>query len=84
MCAKLFHRYNLLKMVQKFGVIKKFDFLFHKSGPLKGQPRGYCFVTYENREQALKALQAMNGKTVLEKDLVVKWAHTVPDVSSIF
>ncbi|XP_054724612.1 probable RNA-binding protein 18 [Uloborus diversus] len=71
--------YNLLKMVQQFGEIKKFDFLFHKSGPLKGMPRGYCFVTYETREQAEKALAALHGKRVLDKDLAVKWSHSVSD-----
>ncbi|GFU51568.1 probable RNA-binding protein 18 [Trichonephila clavipes] len=70
--------YILLKIVQKYGQIKKFDFLFHKSGPLKGQPRGYSFVTYETRDQAEKALAALNGKLALGKHLVVKWAHTAP------
>ncbi|GFR12881.1 probable RNA-binding protein 18 [Trichonephila clavata] len=73
--------YILLKIVQKYGQIKKFDFLFHKSGPLKGQPRGYSFVTYETRDQAEKALAALNGKLALGKHLVVKWAHTAPTES---
>lgn len=70
--------YHLIKVLQKFGTVKKFDFLFHKSGPLKGQPRGYCFVTYETRSEAEKALAALNGKTVLSKNLSVKWANSVP------
>ncbi|GIY89628.1 probable RNA-binding protein 18 [Caerostris darwini] len=70
--------YNLLKIMQKFGKIEKFDFLFHKSGALKGQPRGYSFVTYETREQAEQALAVLNGKLALGKNLVVKWAHTAP------
>ncbi|KAF6126863.1 RNA binding motif protein 18 [Phyllostomus discolor] len=32
--------YHLLKLLQKFGTVKQFDFLFHKSGALEGQPRG--------------------------------------------
>ncbi|XP_067868663.1 probable RNA-binding protein 18 isoform X2 [Heterodontus francisci] len=43
--------YNLLKLLQKFGKVKQFDFLFHKSGPLEGQPRGYCFVNFETKER---------------------------------
>ncbi|KAF8785861.1 probable RNA-binding protein 18 [Argiope bruennichi] len=73
--------YHLLKIVQKYGKIKKFDFLFHKSGALKGQPRGYSFVTYETREQAENALAALNGKQALGKNLVVRWAHTAPSES---
>ncbi|XP_035216324.1 probable RNA-binding protein 18 isoform X3 [Stegodyphus dumicola] len=75
--------YSLLKIVQQFGQIKKFDFLFHKSGVLKGQPRGYSFVTYETREQAEKALVSLNGKRALDKNLVVKWAHTVPSEAPV-
>lgn len=54
-CA-LFHvlpprgRYHLVKLLEKFGNVKQFDFLFHKSGPLEGQPRGYCFVNFNTRE----------------------------------
>eukprot|EP00069_Balaena_mysticetus_P004501 bmy_04591T0 len=33
-------RYHLLKLLQRFGTVKQFDFLFHKSGALEGQPRG--------------------------------------------
>ncbi|XP_043914212.1 probable RNA-binding protein 18 isoform X3 [Protopterus annectens] len=43
--------YHLLKLLQKFGQVKQFDFLFHKSGPLEGQPRGYCFVNFETKEK---------------------------------
>ncbi len=28
----------------------KFDYLFHKTGPLKGKPRGYAFVEYASAE----------------------------------
>ena len=38
--------YQLLKILQKCGQIEKFDMIFHKSGPLAGQARGYAFVTY--------------------------------------
>ncbi len=39
-----------MKLLEKFGNVKQFDFLFHKSGPLEGQPRGYCFVNFNTRE----------------------------------
>ncbi|KAG2470285.1 RBM18 protein, partial [Polypterus senegalus] len=44
-------RFNLIKLLEKFGKVKQFDFLFHKSGPLEGQPRGYCFVNFETKER---------------------------------
>ncbi|XP_067327861.1 probable RNA-binding protein 18 [Anolis sagrei] len=67
--------YHLLKLLQKFGKVKQFDFLFHKSGALEGQPRGYCFVNFETKQEAEQAIQCLNGKLALSKKLVVRWAH---------
>ncbi|XP_077161206.1 putative RNA-binding protein 18 isoform X1 [Paroedura picta] len=67
--------YHLLKLLQKFGKVKQFDFLFHKSGALEGQPRGYCFVNFETKPEAEQAIQCLNGKLALSKKLVVRWAH---------
>lgn len=67
--------YHLIKLLEKFGKVKQFDFLFHKSGPLEGQPRGYCFVNFHTKEEAERAIQCLNGKLALSKRLVVRWAH---------
>ncbi|XP_056154576.1 probable RNA-binding protein 18 [Lampris incognitus] len=67
--------YHLVKLLEKFGKVKQFDFLFHKSGPLEGQPRGYCFVNFHTREEAERAIRCLNGKLALSKRLVVRWAH---------
>ena len=75
------HRYHLLRLLQKFGTVKQFDFLFHKSGALEGQPRGYCFVNFETKQEAEQAIQCLNGKLALSKKLVVRWAHAQVKVS---
>ncbi|XP_053501139.1 probable RNA-binding protein 18 isoform X2 [Ictalurus furcatus] len=49
-------RYHLVKLLEKFGQVEQFDFLFHKSGPLEGQPRGYCFVNFHTKEVPLTCL----------------------------
>ncbi|XP_035246325.1 probable RNA-binding protein 18 [Anguilla anguilla] len=67
--------YHLVKLLERFGKVKQFDFLFHKSGPLEGQPRGYCFVNFQTKEEAERAIQCLNGKLALSKKLVVRWAH---------
>ncbi|XP_040162508.1 probable RNA-binding protein 18 [Anopheles arabiensis] len=69
--------YQLLKIVQKYGKIEKFDMLFHRSGPLAGYPRGYAFVTYENHRDSESALHRLDGKLVGEKTIVVRWAKHV-------
>lgn len=50
MLIKYHVRYTLLQVFSKFGKISKLDFLFHKSGPLKGKPRGYAFVEYADAD----------------------------------
>lgn len=72
--------FQLIKLLKKYGNVKKFDFLFHKAGPLKGHPRGYCFVTYETKEQAEHALSCLHGKLVFSKTLVAKWSNSLPNV----
>jgi RNA recognition motif-containing protein len=34
----------------KFGKIVKEEFMWHKDGPRRGQPRGYCFVEFATHE----------------------------------
>lgn len=43
-------RYSLMQLCSKFGKISKLDYLFHKTGPQKGKPRGYAFVEYSTKE----------------------------------
>ncbi|RYZ85317.1 MAG: hypothetical protein EOP06_16495 [Proteobacteria bacterium] len=43
-------RYTLIQVFSKAGKIAKLDYLFHKTGPLRGKPRGYAFVEYTNKE----------------------------------
>lgn len=43
-------RYTLIQVFSKCGKVAKMDFLFHKTGPLKGKPRGYAFVEYSTKE----------------------------------
>lgn len=67
--------FHLLKLLQKFGNIEKFDLLFHRSGPLAGQPRGYAFVTYSQLEDAKRVKTALDGTKVGTKNIAIKWAY---------
>ena len=68
-------------MVENFGPLVEFDFLYHRSGPQAGQPRGYAFVTFKSSQAAQSAMQVLDGKIVLGRRLAVKWAHAQDEVS---
>ncbi|TPX65979.1 hypothetical protein SpCBS45565_g04797 [Spizellomyces sp. 'palustris'] len=63
--------YNLITLFAPHGKIRKIDYLWHKHGPRKGEPRGYCFVEYERRVDAVGAVAAMNGRVVGGRKLTV-------------
>ncbi|XP_006823947.1 putative RNA-binding protein 18 [Saccoglossus kowalevskii] len=67
--------YQLLQILKRYGDVKEFDFLFHKSGPNVGKPRGYSFVNYSTKEEAEKAMKNLDGKLALSKKLSVCWAQ---------
>jgi RNA-binding protein 18 len=69
-----------LKLLQQYGAIEKFDLLFHRTGPLSGQPRGYAFITYSSIKDATRALKELHGKMVGTKNIAVRFAHSVPKV----
>lgn len=48
--------YTLLQVFSKFGKITKLDLMFHKTGVLKGKPRGYAFVEYLDKEVRLAGI----------------------------
>lgn len=63
-------------MVRVYGNIEKFDMLFHRSGPYAGQPRGFAFVTYKLRQDAVKAMNSLNGQLLGNKRICVKFAKS--------
>ncbi|KAL4080051.1 hypothetical protein V8B97DRAFT_1914171 [Scleroderma yunnanense] len=73
--------YALLQVFSKYGKVSKLDFLFHKSGPNKGKPRGYAFIEFANETDAGKALENTNGKPLRGRKLVVTFAHQAPLVN---
>ncbi|KAK0569071.1 hypothetical protein OC861_001313 [Tilletia horrida] len=67
--------YTLIQVYSKHGKVAKLDFLFHKSGPQKGKPRGFAFVEYATREEAMQALIATNDKMLRGRKLSVTFAN---------
>ncbi|KAA1477044.1 hypothetical protein DENSPDRAFT_785933 [Dentipellis sp. KUC8613] len=70
--------YTLIQLFSKFGKLSHLDFLFHKSGPLKGKPRGYAFVEFVEAADAERALSVAHNKLLRGRRLVVTHAHQAP------
>ncbi|KAG2340600.1 RNA-binding domain-containing protein [Suillus weaverae] len=70
--------YTLLQIFTKFGKVSKLDFLFHRTGPNKGKPRGYAFLQYLHEGDAQTALENINGKLLRGRKLAVTFAHQAP------
>ncbi|XP_065676429.1 probable RNA-binding protein 18 [Hydra vulgaris] len=68
-------QYQLLQLVKTCGVVKLFDFVYHTSGPLKGEPRGFCFIQFEKDAEANRALVKLNGLQLQKSCLKVDWAR---------
>ncbi|GAA5902678.1 hypothetical protein JCM6882_004040 [Rhodosporidiobolus microsporus] len=66
--------YLLMQVCARHGKIAKLDYLFHKTGPQKGKPRGYAFVEYSTKEEAQRALGALNDKVLRGRKMVVSLA----------
>jgi len=60
-CQKYLFRYSLLQLLRRCGKIKDLDFLFHKSGPLQGQCRGFSFATFYCKEVIVSCLCIQSG-----------------------
>ncbi|KXS13582.1 RNA-binding domain-containing protein [Gonapodya prolifera JEL478] len=66
--------YHIIKLFQPFGKITRIDYMWHKYGPHRGQPKGFCFLEYETHENAMNAIKSMDGKQVKGKHLVVSFS----------
>ncbi|KAF8269459.1 hypothetical protein EI94DRAFT_1450403, partial [Lactarius quietus] len=70
--------YTLIQVFSKFGKLARLDYLFHKTGALRGKPRGYAFVEYTGERDAAVALEAANGKVLRGRNITVTYAHQAP------
>ncbi|XP_055693163.1 probable RNA-binding protein 18 [Lutzomyia longipalpis] len=68
--------YQLVKILQKYGDIENFELVYHRTGPLAGQSRGYAFVTYKTKQNATTAIQRLTGKQIDGRSIAVGLAKT--------
>nr|AFK40282.1 unknown [Medicago truncatula] len=65
---------TLLKMFSPYGKIMSEDFLWHTRGPKRGEPRGFAFIQYSTKEEAILAKEKMHGRLACSRPLVIRLA----------
>jgi cold-inducible RNA-binding protein len=67
---------DLQDMFAAYGPVQQVDMIMDR---MTGRPRGFGFVTMENKEDAQKAIEALHGKNVGGRDLTVNEARPRED-----
>jgi len=67
--------YHLIQLYQTFGKIDRLQFMWHHVGEQKGQPRGYAFIEFTNKLEAIIAQKSTDGKLLGGRRLVVRFAE---------
>jgi len=67
--------YMVLQLFKRHGKIVKEQFMWHIHGPRRGEPRGYCFIEYATRNEAVLAKEKLNGRITMGKPLVVRFVN---------
>jgi len=71
--------YQLLKILDKFGTVSQYDYLYHINDTGRRTPRGYAFVTFTTMSSAEKAMDTLNKTTVLGREILVRLANPKTD-----
>ncbi|PWN24712.1 RNA-binding domain-containing protein [Jaminaea rosea] len=74
--------YDLVQLFQPYGHLTKLDVVFHRSGPLRGKPKGFAFVEFSKREDSLRAKVELDGKPFKAgRTLSVNFANQVDEAT---
>jgi hypothetical protein len=65
----------IIKLFRPHGKIVREQFMWHNHGPRRGEPRGYCFVEYSKREEAVRAKNALDGNRLCGRSLSVRFVE---------
>src|SRR5207237_8787675 len=69
---------DLQDLFAAYGPVQSVDMIMDR---MTGRPRGFGFVTMENKDDADKAVAALNGKNLDGRDLTVKEARPLEERS---
>ena len=62
---------DLIKIFQQFGTVKNVAYVWHKVGPLRGQPRGFAFVEMSTIDEARTAENKLHKSVVRGRKIII-------------
>ena len=62
---------DLLTIFCKAGKVSRVDYVWHLSGPKRGQPQGFAFIEFENVSDAKHAIVLLNNKVLRGRRIAV-------------
>lgn len=71
--AKSVQEKDVLTLFLPFGKIVDIAFFWHMHGPRKGEPKGYCFLTFAHTEDATAAIKALNDVRLHGRAIAVRY-----------
>jgi hypothetical protein len=71
--AKSVQEKDVLNLFLPYGKIVDIAFFWHMHGPRKGEPKGYCFLTYARTEDATAAIKALDDVRVHGRAIAVRY-----------
>ena len=72
--------FQLLKILEKFGRVSQFDFLYNINDAGARCPRGYAFATFSSQSSAEKAIKNLNKTEIMGREMIVRLANPKTDL----
>ena len=72
---------DLIKLFQKCGTVTDVNYMWHKFGPLKGQPKGFAFIGMGSLAEAEIAIKRKNGVEVKSRKMIVAFSDNEQSIA---
>lgn len=65
---------DIIKLFNPYGAIIDVTYMWHKSGPLCGKPKGFAFVQFSTVTEAKSAMKYLSNKMLKGRKIIINFA----------
>lgn len=73
---------DIINIFTKYGTVKNVRYFWHKFGPNRGQPQGFCFVEMSSTLEVEECIKKLHKKLVKGRNINVRIFDNTADSSS--